>query len=165
MTTQNDKNTSKENLGKIAFGGMGGFLNPPTHPEHDYSVSSVYGDNFSMSLSAASESEWLNASTVIRAKAMLDEWQKPDINSQSVKEWIYQVLGYFENCFSPDGIDRNVSNSLTWIPKNGKKWGDKWQNFKRDTNKHLGVMLIRKYYPEYKPSITDFKMAYWGKKP
>lgn len=160
--------TQTKERGIISRSGMGGFLNPPTHPEHNYHVmidlKRKREDRGGMSLSAAVNTEWLDDKVKKEASNLLTNWVKPDINSPEIKDWIYNVLGYFRDCFSPDGINRSVSDNIIWIPKNRKPFGDKWQHFKRNINWHLGVMMIRQYYPEYKPSISDFKNAYWGKK-
>lgn len=145
----------KSNICIITNSGMGGFLNPPTHPEHTLSVKSVYGDKFSMSLSSAIESEWLNDECRNKAKEILSSQQAPDINSQEVKEWIHEVLGYFNHCYSKDGKNRNVSTHLEIIKD------DPFEA--KIIDRHLGVMLIREYYPNYVPTVEDFNKAHWGK--
>jgi len=150
--------------GKIVNSGMGGFLNPPTHPEHRLSVQSKKKNSFSMSLSAAIDCRYLDDATKQEAKDILDNWKKLPLNDITVQDWIHHVLGYFKNCFSPDGVDRNANNCLIWIEKDAKNYGSKWCNFERNYNNHLGVMLIRKYYPEYEINENDFENAYWGKR-
>lgn len=155
--------TSKRNWGKIHNEGMGGFLNPPTHPEHKYSVKSVYGYTFSMSLSSAVECEWLNDETKAAAKRILKSWQKPDLESEIIQDWIHHVLGYFKNCYSRGNYSeekgfyygRNVNTDLMICD---------YANPILEQNRHLGVMHIREFYPEYTPCENDFENAYWGKK-
>ena len=139
---------------KIKSGGHGGFLNPPTHPEHDYHVESTKKDDFSISLSSAVETDWIIDSVREKAKEMLDAWVRPDIDSDEVQDWIHQVLGYFENCYSPDGINRNAGNCKI---THGNP-------FEIGIMRHLGVLFILQYYPEYEPKGLDFMNAYWGKK-
>jgi len=142
--------------GRIVNSGMGGFLNPPEHPEHFYSVKQFgpdyFGGAFSMSLSSAVECDWLLDSVKAKAKAVLDQWIKPELESEAVQDWICRCLGYFKNCYSKDGVGRNVNTDLI-VSKEPL-----------DVNRHLGVMHIRKFYPEYIPSEKDFEGAYWGAK-
>ena len=151
------KITEQKERGIITHSGMGGFLNPPTHPEHSYHVE--FGltrkkeNKGSCSLSSAVENEWLNDDIRNKAKDLLNNWQAPDINSEDVKKWIFEVLGYFNNCYSKDGITRNVNDGLEVIKGNP---------FKVGIDKHLGVMLIREFYPEYQPTENDFINAKWG---
>ena len=69
---------------------------------------------------------------------------------------LYQVLGYFKNCYTPNNNkkDRNVSNCI--IKCN-------WNIIKHE-NRSLGILYIREYYPEYKITIENIKNSYWGKK-
>jgi hypothetical protein len=141
-----------DKMGRISNNGMGGFLCPPSHPEHSMSVSFVDGR---MSLSSAITCEWLNPATRYDAKKILDKWEKPDINNPEIKKWIRQVLGYFANCYKGDGKEPecwNVSN-LKMLKKGQRKPA---------VDNHAGVRLIRKYYPEYVPSKKDFREAKWG---
>ena len=141
----------------IKSGGQGGFLNPPTHPEHNWHVSSVKRDDFSIALSSAVKAEYIVDNVRQRAKEMLDEWEqnKPALDSDIVQDWIHQVLGYFRNCYSKDGIDRKVNECLI----------NKGNPFNIGIMRHLGVLYILQYYPEYEPKGIDFMNAYWGKKP
>jgi hypothetical protein len=147
-------NTSKSNWGKIADSGMGGFLNPPAHPEHTKSIVSFFGDTFSISLSAAVKETWLDDETRNKAKRILSNWKPPDIESPEVQEWILKVLGYFKNCYqsengSWDASDLRIVNDSSLLP----------------VDKHAGVYLIRKYYHDFTPTKEHFDKAYWGTKP
>jgi hypothetical protein len=144
----------KRDWGKIVNSGMGGFLDPPTYPTHAQSVHSVYDDTFSCSLPSAASSEWLDRETATEAARIIANWQKPPIDSPEIRDWIEQVLGYFANSYSLDGKTRNIDKSET----------KKGNPFKIGVNRHLGVMLIRRFYPDYTPTQTDFKNAYWGDK-
>jgi hypothetical protein len=158
--------TSKKEKGKIVNKGMGGFLCPPGHPEHSYSVETDLRrrpeNRGSMSLSAAVNYEWLDNITRHQAGQIIDKWNqnRPAIDSAEVKDWIQQVLGYFRGCYKnpklqePDcwaasvlSIDQdNKADPMTLI------------------DYHAGVHLIRRYYPEYVPTADDFASAYWGTK-
>lgn len=151
--------TRRCNYGKIdRTSGAGGFLNPPTHPEHTISVRSSYGNTFFMSLSSAAEAEWLNAETRGRAKGILKAWRKPPIESPEIQDWIRQVLGYFRHCYKGDGPEPEC-----WHASNHKIIKDKWEILPLD--QHAGVHFIRNYYPEYEPQREHFSEAYWGTKP
>jgi len=152
-----NNNKIKKSYGSIKLDGCGGFLNPPTHPEHTHSVT---GRNFFMSLSSAVDAEWLEDIVRARAKRILDAWTPLPIEHEDVQNWIYRSLGYFNNCYSKDWINRNV-NTHCEIIKYKKGSLEFWKNMPR----HLGVMHIREYYPQYQPKLSDFNNAYWGKKP
>ncbi len=149
-------NTSRSNWGKIVDEGMGGFLNPPGHPEHRYSVHSVYGDTFSVCLSAAAyESDWLNCETVGRARGMLKKWDKNKscLDVDDIQSWVYSVMGYFKNSYSPKNKDGSVLPNYL-IKKN-------WNPFVHQ-KRYLGVLHIQEYYPDFKLNQTHLDNAKWG---
>jgi len=155
----NRAGTSKSNWGKLVHKGMGGFLNPPTHPEHKWDVQSVYGDTFHMSLSAAAEATWLNDETRRQATSLLRNWKRPPIQSPEVQDWIRKVLGYCKGCY----VGQDKQGNLSWNVSDLRIRPD--IDPMLNENIHAGVHLIRKYYPDYMPTKTDFAQAYWGKKP
>jgi len=148
--------------GRIRREGMGGFLNPPTHPEHSYSVETDLRrrpeNRGSMSLETAVTSEWLDVGTRAAAKRLLTSWERPPLESAEVQEWIHQVLGYFKGCYCgpQDGEDKWNASNVRIMPG-----ADPVLN----ADIHNGVHLIRKYYPEFKPTAEHFARAYWGTKP
>ena len=110
-----------------------------------------------MSLSAAVECEWLDASTRAAAKRNLDAWQtrKLPLDAPEVVDWCRQVLGYFRNCWKGTGDEPwNVQNLRMGPRPEGATDAD-----------HAGVNLIRRYYPGYWPTPADWAGAYWGTKP
>lgn len=140
---------------RIVRSEMGGFLNPPTHPEHYYSVRGECGCT---SLSAAVDSEYVDETTRAKAKQLLDDWRPPALDSPKVKDWIYRVLGYYKGIYKGDGPEPecwNASNlkSLRTNP------GD-LDSFDDESN--AGVHHIRRFYPEYAPTASEFEHAYWG---
>jgi hypothetical protein len=144
--------------GRIVMRGMGGFLNPPTHPEHNQSVQSARGDTFSLSLSTAVECEWLNDATRTTARTVLAAWKRPPLDSPEVQEWILQVLGYFRGCYKGEGPEPQCWHAdRLRILKSGDD--------ARPNEEHAGIHLIRQYYPEYEPTGEHFAAAYWGTKP
>lgn len=153
--------TPRSNYGRIENSGCGGFLCPPDHPEHDYSVVSSYGNPFSMSLSYASESDWLNSKTKQAARGMLKTWEnsKLSIFDPEVQNWIHNVLGYFHDCYLPvDAVGNIISENASELII------DKDRDPMAIPSLHAGVNLIRKYYPNYTPRNIDFILAYWGKR-
>ena len=156
--------TSKKEKGKIVNKGMGGFLCPPGHPEHSYSVQTDLRrrewNRGSMSLSFAAKCEWLDPFTKADARSALRKWSdnRPAIDSAEVKDWIQQVLGYFRGCYkgNPDLGEK------AWDAGNLRM--DQKVDPMLNVELHAGVRLIRQYYPEYVPTAEDFAGAYWGKK-
>jgi hypothetical protein len=138
---------------RIVKGGVGGFLNPPGHPEHDYSVREYGGreEVGSSSLSSAITSSWISSEIKTKAKDLLAEWEaqkgEPDRN------WVHQVLGYFAGCFK--GTSKTPWNASDLII-------DKRDPF-LDQEAHAGINFIREYYPDFKATLEDFKLAKWGK--
>lgn len=154
----NRKETTKSNWGRITKDGMGGFLNAPTHPEHYYSVSSVYGDTFSMCLSAAVDCTWLNDEAKTKAQELLSQWEPLPLNNSEVQDWILQIMGYFKNCYR----GRNSDNECSWNAGDLVIRHD-WNPLDWDTL-HAGVHLIRKFYPGFILTAEHVKNAYWGTK-
>lgn len=146
------RNASRSCWGKIISGSMGSFLEPPTHPNHHHSIQSVYGDTFSIALSSAVDTEWLDDKTKAEAKKIMDDWTVPPITDVSIIDWIHQVLGYFGSGYK--GQSWNVSDLVF----------DSKRDSVSNQNDHAGVHFIRKYYPQYKLTEADLKRAYWGKR-
>lgn len=148
--------------GIIVHGGMGGFLSPPTHPEHSLHIETGLNrrpaDRGSMSLSYAATCEYLEDETREIAKKMLETWSKPPIDSPEIKDWIYQVLGYFGGCYA----DLREPEEIRW--NCDKLMIDPTADPFLSSARHAGVHHIRRYYPEYEPTREDFNAAYWGRK-
>lgn len=148
--------------GRIVKTGMGGFLNPPYHPEHNYSVETDlrrHRDNRGgMSLSAALGDISLPLPVRQAAARLLSNWacNRPHIDSEAVRDWIAQVLGYFRGCYKGQGETPWSAGDLRIAPE-----ADPMLN----SELHAGVHCIRGYYPEYRPTQADFDGAYWGQKP
>jgi hypothetical protein len=140
--------------GRIVNRGMGGFLNPPGHPERSFSVETdLQGrpeNRGGLSLSSAIECEWLSLETRSAAARVLKEWSRPWIGAEDVQAWILQVLGYFKNCYQSPSGSWNASDLFIGD-------GDGHED------QHAGVHLIRKYYPEFVPTTAQFLAARWGK--
>lgn len=149
------KTTNKEK-GRITSSGMGGFLNPPTHPEHTMHVEIDLRrrpeNRGGLSLSSAVDCDWLDAGTRMAAKAVLNSWQAPPMESAEIQAWILQVLGYFRSCYQGTNGSWNAYDLVI----------DKERDPVVNADTHAGVNLIRKYYPSFVPSAEHFQNAKWG---
>lgn len=108
-----------------------------------------------MSLTYALTAEYLEPSLRLHAKRILERWEAPAIESPEIQNWIAQVLGYFRGCYQSDSGSWNASDLLI----------DTKINPVANASRHAGVNLIRKYYPDFAPTVAHFSMAYWGTKP
>jgi len=144
--------------GRIVAVGMGGFLSPPGHPTHNLSVETELNrraeNRGGMSLEAAINCDWLDDTTKAKAAEALAKWKRLPLHASEVKTWILQVLGYFAHCYNDQ-------------PENPEGWsaGQLIIDHKRSPlnhpERHAGVNLIRRFYPEYTPTIDDFAAAEW----
>ena len=129
--------------------GAGGFLNPPTHPEH---TMSVQGKDISASLSYGAEH--MDSPLREQCQFILNNWVPLPLEDPAVQVWIRRVLGYFRNCYKGLGDDETA-----W-------YCDKLRiadiNPTLNVDLHAGVHLIRKYYPHFVPTEFDFFEAKWG---
>jgi hypothetical protein len=141
--------------------GCGGFLSPPTHPEHTISVKTYDARGTGvgcMSLTTAKDCDYIPAQVAEHAAHILAEWERPSLESAEVRDWVARVLGYFANCYrNPDrsGHEQWHASHLLIVRRNPLDHVDD----------HAGVHLIRHFYPEYVPTAEDFAGAYWGTKP
>jgi hypothetical protein len=157
--------TAKKEKGRIVSEGMGGFLCPPGHPEHSYSVETDLRrrpwNRGRMSLSCAVDCEWLDPVTREQAKVKLGLWYdygRPCLGLPEMQDWIRQILGYFRGCYRNPEAGAEQWNAGNLIIDQDRNPLDKPED-------HAGVNLIRRYYPEYAPTAEEFAGAYWGKKP
>lgn len=147
--------------GRIVSGGMGGFLNPPGHPEHSMHVETGLRrkkeNRGGLSLSAAASCEWLNRETRHAARLRLNAWAKakPALSDAAIQDWIMHVLGYFRGCYVRPYCSRNADQLRI----------DSKLNPLANAHTHAGVAFIRDFYPDFHPSASHFAGAYWGKKP
>lgn len=141
--------------GKVVNNGMGGFLNPPTHPEHDWSVESVKYDDFSMSLSCAVDCEYLDPETKAKARRLLKSWKRLPLKDEKIQDWVYNIMGYFKTCYQGKDGSWNA----------GELQIDSKRDPIKSQNTHAGVHFIRKFYPRFKLKQSHLDNAYWGTKP
>ena len=141
--------------------GMGGFLNPPGHPEHTSSVETDLRrhpeNRGAMSLSYAAECDYIDPAVRAEAKRKLAEWpgSKLPIDSVEVQAWIRQVLGYFKGCYrNPNRSGVQQWNASELIIDNRDPLAN--------ADDHAGVRMIRHYYSEFTPTAEHFAQARWG---
>lgn len=139
--------------------GMGGFLNPPGHPEHNWSVR-TRNDGSCYSLSYAANSDGMPVSNAAKtaAQTKLNEWQPLPLNAPETKKWICQILGYFNGCYQGNPELGEESWHTNRIVIDREKTLDPVVN----QNIHCGVHFIRKWYPGYVATEEDFRLAKWG---
>ena len=142
--------------------GMGGFLDPPEYPSHSFHIETDLGrrphNRGSMSLEAAEGAARLDPTTRKEVRELLNKWKssRPPLDSPKVRKWVSQVLGYMRNGYrNPD-----VVGSAQWNASN--LIFDTTRDPVRNADDHAGVRVIRKFYPEYMPTDSDFAGARWG---
>lgn len=114
--------------------GMGGFLNPPGDPEHFYLVRESGRNGSLMSLRSAVAEDYVPASVRERAAKLLAE-----ATPTCSELWVREVYGYFKNCYSPDGVNRDTGDCL--IDGTGNL----------PAEHHLAVMFVRTFFPDHEP--------------
>ena len=151
-------------LEAVVSGGMGAFLNPPTHPEHSLHVETDRNrrrcNRGAMSLSSALTADYIDPSVQKQVKEILTNWEnnKLSIDNYKVQDWICRVLGYFRNCYISTNGSRSAQD-LIIDPECNPMVN------KATTDLHAGVAFIRDHYPEFIPTEKHFANAYWGNKP
>jgi hypothetical protein len=129
-------------MGKTKFvikrEGQGGFLNPPNDAEHIYCVMEKYLNGRecgSMSLRYSLTDSDVPEEIKEKVRTLLNE------NKDTLtEEWEHSCYNYFRNCYSPDGIDRNVTNCLS----------DKTNSL--PSHNHLAYLHIKSFFPNYEPN-------------
>ena len=116
--------------------GMGAAFNPPTHPEHFYSIEEGGRNGGSYSLSYAATCGWLPEEVKDTARRILAGWKpgRPD------PAWLDSVYRHFQHCYSPDGMNRNASDCIVY----GKFWGTADQEQHANPKRHLGYLFVKK---------------------
>jgi len=138
--------------------GSGGFLAPPGHPFHEYTVvgywggrvKPVNGPDLIASLDYLIEDEDRDVPAGIKAQA------KRIMDSAELacsEAWVRSVYGYFRHSYSPDGKDRNVSHALTVSGYTCACGAREWSRgvFQLHLNRALKAMLrLRAGYGRYR---------------
>lgn len=122
--------------------GMGGFLCPPGHPNLHYTVKEYYGGRMKKepdglrSVESVADDDSVPGPIRVHARRIL----KDAVLVES-ENWMREVYGYFRHMYSPDGVDRNVSN-LTNDPTDELPPG-----------RHAGYLTVREYFPDHEPRV------------
>lgn len=110
-------------------------MNPPGHAEHKWSVQDGMGRSVGfMSLSYCLTASYTPQYIKDAAAKLL-----ADNPGTYTEEWEKSCYAYWRNCYSPDGVDRVISNLE--IKKDG------------DPEKHAAYLHIKKYFLEAKPRL------------
>lgn len=120
--------------------GAGGFLNPPNDAEHSFSIQEFRGgDKMRIcSLRYASEDNYLPRQVKAAAVRCIKA-HKGNVNDEN---WIASVYNYFRNCYSPDGINRSLSDCI--VATELSKYPPEW---------HLAYLFIKQFDPEHTPRL------------
>ena len=139
--------------------GMGGFLEPPGHPEHTYHVETELrrapANRGGVSLGGALEYSYISPESRAEAKRLLEGYKPPPIKSAAAKAWIQQILGYYRGMYR----NPNVSGERQWHVSDMQVRD--WDPMEHIED-HAGVRFIRRFYPKYRPTKKDFLTARWG---
>lgn len=126
--------------------GAGGFLNPPQHAAHTYSViekRSGHEVGF-YSLESATKEEWMPHAVKIKAAHLLKQY--PGVVTE---EWIISVYKHLNHCYSPDGTERSASKSICY----GKFWDNADQEKNVDPETHLGYLYVKEFDSTHAPRL------------
>lgn len=157
---------------------MGSFLTPPNHPSRKQSIKFYDGGHGYIALNKdiylSDGYSYVPQKIKDEVREIFEEYEKnkPPINNPLVKDWIYQVLGYFKNCFrgkcgSWEAGKLKIKSPL-FQRADGKNLTQKEildflvSNFSQKN--HAGIHCIKEYYPDYIAKKNHFKKAYWGKR-
>ena len=148
--------------GRVVPGSSGSFLTPPGHPDQRFAVETDLRrrpeNRGMMSLSSAAREDWLNAETRAAARKALADWDKPPLDHPATQEWIAEVMGYYHNAYAApggEGEERYNAGNLVF---------DSDIDPIENADRHAGVALIRRYYPEYNPRAEEFGSSGYGQK-
>jgi hypothetical protein len=139
--------------------GMGGFLDPPGSPSHIYAVLEYRGSRSqdyetSLSVYSALKEIWVPAPVKAACRRVIEQ-AKIDTKNE---DWIRRVYAYFRNSYSPDGVNRNISHSVTVAP-NPDGFGyvvgvfglDGWREDRPPAETHLAYLFVKQWDPEHEP--------------
>jgi hypothetical protein len=148
----------------VSTSGMGGFLNPPGHPEHTMHVEIDLRrkpeNRGGMSLSAAAKCETLDPKFRNKVKDILSNWlmtKLPETDPEVVK-WVQSTLAYFKGCYEGDSGHGEARWNVDKL--NIDQTIDPMEN----AHRHAGVRHIRQFYGLFVPTAEDFTARTWGDK-
>ncbi len=124
----------------IVLEGMGNAFNPPGHAEHNYSLKEIERGRevgfSSLSYAAGPETTWVPQDVKERCRKLL-----ADNPGNFTDAWERECYAYWRNCYSPDGIDRNVSNLV--ISRDGSL----------PPERHAAFLHVKSFFPEANPRL------------
>ncbi len=129
--------------------GSGGFLCPPGHWNHRYTLHGYEltpkarrrkRDPFYIgTIDAAISGEDADIPESVRERARKIRDAATLVCSEL---WLRHTYGYFRNSYSPDGVTADVSRSVRGTTAGGM-----------DPAHHLAVMCVRRYFPDHEPRV------------
>jgi hypothetical protein len=157
--------------------GSGGFLCPPGHPNHLYTVEGYYGGRVKpvngpdliAGLGYLIADEYHDVPPELRARARKI---MRDAELTCSEAWVRYVYGYFRNSYSPDGVNRNVSDAISSSRLHCACGREFWREAELERHldgtgpshykvtvplppagHHLGYLCVREYFPEHEPRL------------
>ena len=162
---------------RLGESGCGCFLEPPNHPR--YFVRSIYTSSGNSPRYGLPQ-YYLNGNGYTELE-QVDRLFKPlPLEHERTQEWIKTIMSYFKNCYSDPDKPANVSNNtIIWpVPDyklktfvDDERFSDEWRAKEKAsieqankeiidnarkiaiTDNHQGVRFIRKYYPNFTPTV------------
>lgn len=134
---------------RIVRGGMGGFLAPPGHPTHDWSVEDGPGRDTQRGPSLIASLDYAVQNEHGEVPRHLQEHARKlfaDAVLVRSEAWERQVYGYFRGCYSPDGVNRKVADAVIF-PKGTAA------ELLPPPEHHLAYLLVRTYFPDATPRL------------
>ena len=153
----------------IKTGSQGNAFDPPRYPTHKYHIENNKKTcylSIDKDIYEKDEYSYIDNEIKLECKKIIEKWDidKLPLDHDLVKDWIYQMLGYFKDCFK--GLENNWNCDKMKV-RDYKKIFSKSEFYYKflvtTQSLHFGVHHIRKYYPEYVATEDDFENAYWGK--
>jgi hypothetical protein len=131
-------------------GGSGSFLCPPGHPALTHSVHGYWngrrkqsGPDLIAGIEFLIEDPYGDVPPGLKARAQKlfdDSDQKPS------EEWVRHAYGYFAHSYSPDGVNRNVSDSISTSKAHCKCGFESWS--RKGLNHHIDTERARARGPK-----------------
>lgn len=137
-----------ESMARIANEGMGGFLDPPEYPSHNFSL---VWPNGSCSLDhALKHGKGVFPDTVLaEAENLVKLWKNGAYGKVPNETWVLRILGYFKDCY------RDPADPGGFVVRKIEPM--------ENLDEHCGIRFIRKFYPDFVPTKEQFENAGWGK--
>ena len=134
----------------IRHGPRGSFLRPPGHPTYRYSYCAGPVQGFGFQEHGSIEYLYRTArrnglKRIVRAVKPYMNYDPPALDDEMAQAWVEAVYSYFQNCYSPDGVDRDSNHSIVDVKD------------ELPPENHLAYLQIKQYYPDYVPNLEKIK--------